>query len=497
LTAKGTTSSSNQANLTTKFKVGLFTILALLLVGAVTVFVNDRPFWWRPCNLVHINIDDATGLKTKSPVRSLGLQIGYLKSVELSETYVRLGICITAQVEVLPTTRAYIKGEGFLGDKFVELKPVRYTGPKHEDTPIKKQSVIPTAREISEAVVNWLIPSAMAETPAPTPTQANPAAVGRRNSHEIPVGEQPQDVQEMLGKVDDLVKQMTDLTTSLKQGINPQELRSTLTQLNKTLENTSRVLSPEGGLNSTAQRTLAKLEDAIEQMRDQMTRVNRGEGSLGSLLNDPKYAQEIEKAIQNVNKLLGKVGDVQFVVDIGAAEIPRYDGGRAWFLLSIWPQHDRYYRLGVVVDPRGKRTIITTTTSTGNSTTVTRQESVEQGGILLNGMIGKVWWKRLDLSVGVLYGDGAVSIGLNLGPHDREDALTIRNDVYNRSRGQGTGGDYRGTLILKPFGSKPFSSVYLMGGLESVRKVDGRIPWLYGAGITFTDDDIKLLFALR
>src|ERR1041385_3553285 len=121
--------STNEAGTVTRIRVGIFTLATLGLIGAITVFVNDKPFWWRPCQLVHINIEDATGLKMKSPIRSLGLQIGYLRTVAPSETYVPLGICITAPVEILPATRAYVRSEGFLGDKFVELKPVKYVGP--------------------------------------------------------------------------------------------------------------------------------------------------------------------------------------------------------------------------------------------------------------------------------------------------------------------------------------------------------------------------------
>ncbi len=89
---------------------------------------QDRPFWWKSCQPVYISVEDATGLKTKSPIKSLGIQVGYLKSIELSETHVKLGICLTAAVEVIGETRAYIRGEGFLGDKFVELKPMKYLG---------------------------------------------------------------------------------------------------------------------------------------------------------------------------------------------------------------------------------------------------------------------------------------------------------------------------------------------------------------------------------
>src|SRR5271156_5065425 len=95
----------NQASTSTRIRVGLFTVLGLLLIGAASVFVNDEPYWWRPCQLVHISVDDATGLKTKSQVRSLGLDIGYLVSFDLSDSKVDLGICITAPVEILPGTK--------------------------------------------------------------------------------------------------------------------------------------------------------------------------------------------------------------------------------------------------------------------------------------------------------------------------------------------------------------------------------------------------------
>src|SRR6185436_4694493 len=125
-----------------------------------------------------------------------------------------------------------------------------------------------------------------------------------------------------------------------KQAINPEQLRDTMKQLNRTLENASKTLAPEGGLNRTAQRTLAKLEDSIEQLRDMMTRVNKGEGSIGMLVNDPSYAEEIRRAIRNVNKLLSKVGDVRFVVDLGGGLMPAYGGGRGYFNLGIWPTAD-------------------------------------------------------------------------------------------------------------------------------------------------------------
>jgi phospholipid/cholesterol/gamma-HCH transport system substrate-binding protein len=513
---------TNFSSSSTKFKVGMFSVLGLFAIFAMTVLVNNRPFWWRPCQLVKINVEDATGLKTKSPIRSLGIEIGYLTSVELTETHVTLGICLTAPVEVLGSTRAYIRGEGFLGDKFVELKPVKYLNrqpieeknkgaentrtidlyrespnrdaPKHAETKSKwisrlKSFLSSTAYAAAEAPKVEMAPlPAVIETPK--------AARGAKGGREIPVGEEGQDVQHLVGRVDELVQEMSGLTGNLKKTLNPEEMKRTMDQLNITLQNANKTLSPEGGINQTAQRTLAKLEDSIEQLRDQMTRVNRGEGSVGMLLNDPSYAEEIRTAIKNVNHLLNKVGEVRFVVNIGGAMLPDYSGGRAWFQLGVWPKPDRYYLLGLASDSRGRisNTTTTTTTVAGGLTQVVSSHSqvLDQTSVLPIAMMGKIFWNRLDLSVGVLYGDGAGSVKVLLGPTGSENFADIRNDIYIRTNSAGV--DDRISLTVRPL-----PTLYLTAGMESVRGLpnENHPIYSYGAGITFDDEDIKLLFAFK
>jgi phospholipid/cholesterol/gamma-HCH transport system substrate-binding protein len=520
--------NATQSSLNTRIKVGGFTLLGLIAIVIYTVLANNRPFWWRSCQLVKINVEDATGLKTKAPIRSLGIEIGYLKSVMLSETHVSLGICITAPVEVLPTTRAYIRGEGFLGDKFVELKPIRYTGPNPDlEKPgvngnesnaqptgkspagVPLESSMTKGSSVMARVWNFLFPEALASaplatkdiiaTPEPKPGAGLVSGSGAqrrpsKNGREIPVGEETADVQHLVTRVDELVAQMTNLTDNLKQAIHPDELRQTMKQLNQTLENASKTLAPEGGLNQTAQRSLAKLEDAIEQLRDLMTRVNKGEGSVGMLLNDPSYAEEIRSAVKNVNKMLNKVADVRFVVDLGASPMTIYNGTRGWFHMGIWPKKDRYYLLGISSDPRGRLTNLTTTTVAGGLSQTTQTITNDSTGILITGMLGKVFWDRLDLSIGALYGDGAASIGIRLGPHGNEEAFEIRNDVYSRSAGGLI--DDRVTLRLQPFGGA-LKGIYAKVGIESVRGYNSNTVYFYGAGLRFDDEDIKLLFALR
>jgi phospholipid/cholesterol/gamma-HCH transport system substrate-binding protein len=551
-----------EASKATTVRVGLFTLFGLALVGAFTVFVNDKPYWWRKCEPVYISVEDATGLKTKSPIRSLGLQVGYLHSVELTETRVKIGVCITAPIEILPETRAYIRGEGFLGDKFVELKPVRYVGnvrvgprdardnpaalpPPLAPAPVASATTTmhdvshdenrrPSPKGVSHAknslIQNEILdqrdparalenkPVEIEKEPAPGTSELDkdqqsypmnstfyrvldslvPSAMADdvSNAKEVQVGTSNRDMDKLIEQSNKLMIEMTDLTKNLKEGLQPKELRETIQQLNSTLKSAGKALSPEGGLNSTARRALEKLESAFEAMQQQMERINRGEGSLGRILNDPVYADEALKAMKNLNKLLNKAADIQFVVKLGAEQLPAYDGGRGYFQLQIFPNPTRYYLIGITIDPRGRRTVLNTTTTSNGQSTAVSSEQIEQGGLLLTGMLGKVFWNRFDISAGALHSDGDVSLGLNLGPVGYERLLILRNDLY--VRGQGIGLNDRIGLTVQPFmHSDMLSALYVTAGLESFRKFNGKTVAFFGGGITFSDDDIKLLFAFK
>ncbi len=467
--------STHSVSWSKRIKVGIFSACGIVLIVGVTIAVNDKPFWWRPCQLVNITVEDASGLKVRSPVKSRGLQVGYLHSIDLTEKDVRLGICLTADVEVVPETRAYLKGEGFLGDKYVDLRPLKYNG---------KPSVIKSS-------LDWILPVAYAEEPPTSQVQAT--------SKEIPVGSGTQDVQVLVNRVDSLVGELTKLTGNLKEGINPGELRKTMVQLNRALESASKTLSPEGGLTTTAQRALSKLEDSIEQLRDLMTKINQGKGSVGMLLNDPSYADEIREAIRNVNKLLSRVGSMRLVVDMGVEQLPAYTDGRGWFRLGIYPTPDRYYLVGLSVDPRGKVSASTTTTTTGSLTTTTSTTQVEKSGVLITAMLGKILLNRFELAAGVLHGDATARLGLRLGGAEEEERLQIQSEVYTHTNNASSGAEVnaRVNLQMAPFGGPYLKTVYFRGGIDSITKVNDKLSWNGGVGLMFDDNDIKILFSLR
>lgn len=471
--------NANEASRAVKLKTGAFTVVGMLFIGALTVYINNRPFWWRTCELIQVTVQDATGLKKKSPVKSLGLDIGYISGIGLVSRGVSLNICVTAPVAITPETRAYVRSEGFLGDKFLELKPVKYIGSESQD----------------EA------PAGPEETPSGKPSHSSffrvlKELIGfneafadevRADTKRVPVGEGSADMQA-------LMSEMKSLTTSLKESINPEEIRATIRQLNRTLEDASRALSPQGGLTQTAQRSLIKLEDAIDQMRDQMTRINQGEGSVGMVLNDPAYAEELKKALKSLNQLLGRASEIRLEMNLGIHQMPAYSAARSSVLLALYPRVDRYYLLGGDMDPRGNFTqTVTTAEIAGTSNTVSTTVQ-QKGGFNLTVMVGKIFRERFDIAIGLLRGDGATTFTLNLGPTENLQQIQLKSDLYFRAK------TINGTWTAQPDARiyamfQPVSIFYVIGGVEGFRRVENHFSTFFGGGLRFEDEDIKLLFS--
>ncbi len=491
----------------------------LALLGFISVYVNNHPFWWRRCEKILVTVEDATGLKAKIPVKSLGLDIGYIQQVYLANDGVKIQICVTAPIEVTVNTRAFVRSEGFLGDRFIELKPVVYLG-EFEKLKVSIPEASPSEVDLTlPQSVPTVTPSPVDKSKTKSQSTVGPyllkaaffkslsildqalglgstawAQSSSTGGKEVPVGGKSADVQQVMNQVNSLMTEVKSITTSLKEAIRPEEIRSAVQQLNKTLENAGKIISPEGSLSSTAKRSLLKLEDAIDQLRDQMTKINQGQGSLGKLLNDPVYADELKKALENMNHFLNRAKEIRLNILLGVQQLPAHLGSRGVFELSIWPKPDRYYKVGMATDPRGSISQVTTITQVAGVSNTVQSTQVDRGGLAVTAMVGKIFYNRLDLSMGMTYGDGTASVGLNLGPADSVESIQFKNDLFFRPNNQvgnwSVRPDFRSYLILQPF-----SILYLDGGIEGLREVNGKMSFLFGGGLRFDDDDIKLLFS--
>ncbi|RYZ93702.1 MAG: MCE family protein [Proteobacteria bacterium] len=238
-------------------RIGIFTAVGIVLVVGFSVYVNDHPFWYRPCNEVKIHVDDATGLRRKSPVKTLGLDIGYINEVNLDGDRVMVHVCVTGRVKLSPDTRAYIRSSGFLGDKFLELKPVdRSDGmpasdagspattatdsstDTSSDAERAPQSVTPERSSQSKTVLGRII-GFLLDSIGAKAFAADDKTPTLNASREA-------ELQDTMKKVGKLVDQLALMVGDLREVTNQKEFKETIINLNQAMKNLETLLRPSG-----------------------------------------------------------------------------------------------------------------------------------------------------------------------------------------------------------------------------------------------------------
>lgn len=495
-------------------RLGVFATLGILIIVGFSFYVNDQPFWYRSCSAVDITVDDATGLRRKSPVKTLGLDIGYIKSVDLDGDSVVISVCITATVRLRSDTKAYVRSVGVLGDRFLELKPVDVGLPgaasPRADTikvPIQhepaadEQSLLgteknhkPAARLQSKilqraaSLLDALIPSAQAEEAFAADAFA--ANGGAPQSRQTLQASRETEISDMLKKATKLVDQLTLLTKDLRDATSQASFKELVVNLNEAAKNMAQLLEPKGELTKNLRKAMESFRKSLESAEESLNKVNSGKGTIGKLLNDEKLYDEAVAAIKGLNLLLGKAGALRVFVDLSAYQVPVYDGAKARFFLKIEPNPTRYYLLGISTDPRGseERTITTTITSAGSS----REEKIvnKERGLKITFALGK-YFGPLDLKAGLIENAGAVGIGYWF---DEERNYGVMSEIYKETKAD----PIRYRIYAR---AQVFMGAYIKAGVDDIKGYKGPkqngIPYFVGAGLFFNDEDIKYLLAFK
>ena len=126
------------ANKASAFGLGLFIVIALVILGAGVFLIGDKEFMFNATYRLSAKFPNASGLHKGAEVRVGGLRAGTIKQLELPESPDRK---VTVVMTMGNATKAIlrkdavaaIKTEGILGDKYVEISLGSQAAPLVED----------------------------------------------------------------------------------------------------------------------------------------------------------------------------------------------------------------------------------------------------------------------------------------------------------------------------------------------------------------------------
>jgi phospholipid/cholesterol/gamma-HCH transport system substrate-binding protein len=469
----------------TELKVGMFTIVGIFATLLAIFTLSPNLFDRQEKSEYFTVLDDASGILPKTHVRTNGVNIGEVKAVDLTENATKIWLQVDAGVLIPEGSTTIVRTVGFLGDKYIEI-----SRPSSSKAKLQAGSYIPQDRNTNDiSDVIQLLGSVAADVKEVT---QNLASVLGDAEGEATIAEIVENLRgfssSMRGAVDDNRNDLRELVANLKSVSDA--LKTSLRQEN--VERLDRILA-------NFDESMVEVRGATKNIKLISEKVERGEGTIGKLVNEDDTLDEIEGAIKDLREVLSPIRELEVGVSTHV-EMRSQTADQTYFNLVLRTRPDTYYLLGL---SDVSKQIVDTTTETlpagegdPNATSVTRvRETVkEDSSLRFNLQIAKRWW-WLGARIGLFESTGGVAADA----YFLNDSLRLSVEIFDFEDSEDTNRRY---ARLKTYLSALFfNHIYMMIGVDDITRykpgtetVDPKLNYYGGLGLTFTDKDLKTIF---
>jgi phospholipid/cholesterol/gamma-HCH transport system substrate-binding protein len=257
-----------------ELKLGMLTIVAIVIAGLTIVLVmGGRGFFWQRYSL-KTRFGNVAGLKSGSPVRLAGKEVGTVNDVEFVGDQIDVTFQVNKDVRdrVTNSSVATLGSVSLLGEAAVDITP------SSKGTPVPEWGYVPSGK-----------------------TAAGFADLTGQAS-------------EGIDEITKLVKDIRGGKGTIGKFVTDQQLFNDLQQFVATAGEVTRTIRQGRG---TAGRLINdpkianSLEASLKNLEDMTRRINAGEGSLGKLLRDDAFSTSLTGATTNLQTLTERLNNGQ------------------------------------------------------------------------------------------------------------------------------------------------------------------------------------------
>lgn len=448
-----------------EFKVGLMVLIVSGIIAGMSLRVSNDPSYLGTSKEAWFYIDDASGLVKNSNVATAGINIGVIKDIKLENGQARVDMVLQGSVPLTKSARIEIRPNGILGDKHVEI-----VAGDPRDPPLRSGEQILVVDD--RASVDRLI----AEVSKITKSLSAVAD----NIKSATDGDTDKPLGRIISNIENLTKDLSEITKE-----NKGRFANIMADLEETTGTINELVSDDGpeGLRESlkgALRSLRKIETTMKNVEEITGKVNRGEGTLGKLVNDDTTVEEVNTAVSSINNYLDAANKLQTSIDFHSYFMTNGDGMKSSLNLAIQPGLDRYYQLGIVDDAKGVLEKTTTTTDANGTTQTVRESKRHESKVKFNALFAKNFYD-FTLKGGIIESSGGAGADYHL--FKRRLRLTVEGFDFSQFNLRA----YARFTVMH--------GIYLMAGGEDLASKTGKSAAFLGAGIFLTNDDLKLLLS--
>ena len=448
---------------TPEFKVGALVVIVSSLIGVMSLKVNEGPGFFSRQKAFWFDIPDAGGLVENSAVKSSGIKVGVIEQIELVESGARVRILVNGDLKLRTSGAIELRSDGILGDRYIEIVLGN-----------PKDPLLESGEQILSAKETGSLNAMMKEVGKITESLSNLAqTLNKAASNQ---GDRESTIGRIILNIEKLTADISEMTGQNKEKIN--EIVDNVHSITEQLDGFISDDSPEGFKAGweKAVASLHRIDSTLKNFEEISGKINRGEGTIGRLINDEETVEKINSALDGVNDFVGGANTLETSVDFHSEFLADADLTKSYLNVKIQPGLDRYYLLGIVDDPRG--VIEETRTETSGTTTGDITEiRTFKNELKFNAIFAKNFY-NLTIRGGLMESAGGVGLDYLI----FSNRLQFSVDAF----------DFDDVNLRAYLKFNVFKGIYLTGGGDYLSNSDLRSSFI-GAGIFITNDDLKML----
>ncbi len=339
--------------------VGLFMVGVLIVLGAMTAEMGKIKLSSRKGYTLYAAFSDVSGLYKNAKVRIAGVEVGSVSNIFLKYGKAIVAMKIARQYKIPINSTAIIRSEGFLGEKYVEIKLgnakkyltngeyIRYgvagNGFNALMTKANKLLNKHNRQNIAEILKEF----------KQLGKQLNELISENRKNVSITIQQAKISMKNLKQSLEYLKEILKENRSNVKETV--VQARRAMEELNKVLQNISWLLvSMKQGKGTIGQLLINKslynnLNETTENVKQIAQKINSGKGTIGKLINDNALYNNLNDTLVDIKNYLRAANRTLFEVYGNTEYNFKNDDTQNSVGVKIYTTPDRFYKIGAVV----------------------------------------------------------------------------------------------------------------------------------------------------
>lgn len=514
-------------------KVGIFTVIVLIILVYFSFKVGKIHIFKPKTYTISAYFKTASGIGVGTAVEMAGIKIGRVERIGLENSKAKVYMKINSRYKIYPDYIASIKSMSLLGESYISIEPVNHYNNVSKRL-IKQNEVIrsvKTPQNMSSLIFKFSKTADSLEQVAKSLKKSIGTESGQKHLKAIisNIAELSDNLNRLvylnqknfniiMSNFADFSKHVNDMTiqndAALTKTIHnfkavSDNLRYQLPTITRNIKvisgNLKGVLTKnKGNINKSLKNIkndTKQLQLTLNQIYGISSKINKGQGTIGKLVNRSSVYRNLNSSLKGINTLVGGYSNFMVKMNMNSQYLVHSTGTLTEVNVRLQPSPGHYYVLGIASTPIGYGNSYGethTTTYTSNyppsgqfypsSVTTNTTQYTNSNSVKFNAEIAKNFY-NFTILAGLMYSTGGIGVNYYVPGTHKNIKLYARAFGFNSNNGSTS--EYVNAGVSYTF----FRHLFLDAGLDDIFSKNNNRSIVIGGGVKFTDKDLTYLMA--